>query len=458
VRGILSELVRIKGEIKMKLNELIEVAQYLQKFKSITTISRVEDSIIKIVFDKGETLFFNMKRGDSHIFKKEHFRRAKLYNAPFDVILHKRFGRSHIESFEVSKGNRILRLHVSSNSSYKAQSTILQFEFTGRNTNAIILDEEGIVLEALRHIDSSVSYRSIRVGEELEELPPKEFGEKPSSIGEDVEEYFKNEYIKRSLIRLNQIKNQKLIALQKKINKLQEILDKLDDEEVLQEKSDKFNFWGTLVLSNIHKVKAYEKIIKLDDFDGNEVEIVLPKEARSASEAGNILFESSKKLKRKANSLYIERENLQEKIEFFKKMQRAIEKCEDETEINILLPRQKKEKKGKKEQKSYESFFIEGFKVMLGKNEKGNIELLKEAKKRDIWFHIKDTPSSHVIIRTDKTSVPQSVLDFAAKICVEFSVTKKGTYLVDYTQRRNVKVHDGANVTYVEYKTLYFEE
>ncbi len=442
----------------MKRNELIEVTQYLKKYKSISTIGRVDDSIIKIVFARGEVLFFDMKRGDSHIFKKEHFKRAKLYNAPFDVILHKRFGRSHIESFELVEGNRILRLHVSSNSSYKAQSTILQFEFTGRNTNAIILDVDETVLEALRHIDSGVSYRSIKVGEKLEELPSREFTEKPSSIGENIEEYFQNEYTKRASLRLNQIKNQKLISLQKKINKLQKLFDRLENEDELIQKSEKLNFWGTLVLSNIQKIKAYEKVIKLDDFEGNEVEIVLPKEARSASEAGNILFDSSKKLKRKAKSLYKERENLEGKIDFFKKMQRAIDKCEDESEINILLPRQKKIKKGKKEQKSYESFFIEGFKVMLGKNEKGNIKLLKEAKKRDIWFHIKDISSSHVIIRTDKTTIPQSVIDFAAKICVEFSVTKKGTYLVDYTQRRNVTLRDGANVNYVDYKTLHFEE
>lgn len=67
-------------------------------------------------------------------------------------------------------------------------------------------------------------------------------------------------------------------------------------------------------------------------------------------------------------------------------------------------------------------------------------------------------PSSHVIIKTDKANVPQSVLDFAAKICVEFSVTKKGTYLVDYTQRRNVTIVNGANVTYVDYQTMHFEE
>ncbi|WP_024955057.1 NFACT RNA binding domain-containing protein [Sulfurospirillum arcachonense] len=442
----------------MKRNELIQVTQYLKKFKAVSSIGRVDDSIIKIVFDKGEVLFFDMKRGDSHIFKKDEYRRAKVYNAPFDVVLYKRFNRSSIISLDVSEGNRILRMSVNSNSSYKAQTTTLQFEFTGRNTNAIVLDDNDIVLEALRHIDSSVSYRSIKVGEHLEELPVREFEEKPSNIGEDIEVYLHNEYTKRAQIKLNQIKNQRLILLQKKIDKLQKLLNKLDNEEELLAKSEKLNFWGTLVLSNLHLVKAYQQEIELKDFEGNLVKIVVPKEARTPSEIGNILFDSSKKLKRKAKSLYKERENLNEKIDFYKKMQSAIESASDESEINILLPRQRHSKKTKKLQVSYESFFIEGFKVMLGKNEKGNIELLKEAKKRDIWLHIKDIPSSHVIIRTDKDTVPQSVLNFAAKLCVDFSVTSKSSYLVDYTQRRNVKIRDGANVNYVDYKTLHVDK
>ncbi|MBL0686471.1 MAG: DUF814 domain-containing protein [Sulfurospirillum sp.] len=442
----------------MKYNELIEVAEYLKKYRSISNINRVEDNTLKIVFDRDETLFFNMKRGDSYIFKKEYFRCSKPYNAPFDVMLHKFFNRSRIDSFEVLKNNRILCLHVSSNLSYKTERTTLQFEFTGRNTNVIILSKQKIIIEALRHIDSSVSYRPIKVGETLIELPSREFSEKPSNIDDEIEKYLKNEYIKRSKIRLIQTKNQKLAILQKKIDKLQKILSSLDIESKLLAKSDELNFWGTLVLSNMDKVKAYQKNIKLNDFEGNEVKIILPKEAKSASEAGNILFVSSKKLKKKAISLYKERENLNEKIDFLEKMKKAIKKCDDEIDINILLPRQKKVKKSKKKQNNYESFFIEGFKVMLGKNEKGNIELLKESKKRDIWLHIKDMPSSHVIIRTDKNSVPQSVIDFAAKICVEFSVTKQGKYLVDYTQRMNVKARDGANVNYIDYKTLYLEE
>jgi len=441
----------------MKYSELKQITTYMQQYKSVSSIGRVDDNILKILYERDQTIFLDMKRGDSYIFKKKEFKRAKIYNAPFDVVLHKRFSRSSIDSIEVLEGNRVLRIQTSSNSSYKSQKTTLQFEFTGRTTNVIILDEDEIVLEALRHIDSSMSYRSIRTGEKLEPLPPYEMKEEEIVI-DDMQEYLIEQYKKRSVQKLDQIKKQKLLTLQKNVNKLQKILDSLESEEKLLEKSEKYSSWGTLVLSNLHLVKAYEKELLLSDWEGNDVQITLPKEARTPAEAGNILFNSSKKLKRKAKSLYKERENLAGKIEFFQKMQRAVEKCTDESEINILLPRQKKAKKGKKEHKSYETFFMEGFKIMLGKNEKGNIELLKEAKKRDIWLHIKDIPSAHVIIRTDKTSIPQSVIDFAGKLCVEFSVTKKGTYLVDYTQRRNVTVRDGANVNYVDYKTLHFEE
>ena len=69
-------------------------------------------------------------------------------------------------------------------------------------------------------------------------------------------------------------------------------------------------------------------------------------------------------------------------------------------------------------------------------------------------MHIKDISSSHVIIRSDKKNVPLEVLEFGAKLCVDFSGLNSGGYLVDYTNRRNVKIREGANVNYVEYKTI----
>jgi predicted ribosome quality control (RQC) complex YloA/Tae2 family protein len=144
------------------------------------------------------------------MFFKEDFKQAKRYTAPFDVLLGKRFSNAKIESMEVEEGNRIWRIGVLASSSYKALRTTLQLEFTGRNTNAIILDENESVLEALRHIDSNVSFRSVKVGEVLEKLPPKELKEKPFEFEGSIEAYLKASYEKRLHVKLEEIKKQKL--------------------------------------------------------------------------------------------------------------------------------------------------------------------------------------------------------------------------------------------------------
>lgn len=433
----------------------MQIAQYLQNFKRISFIERVDDNILKIVFDRAKAMFFDLRRGDSYIFLKDDFKKAKIYKAPFDIVLSKKFTNSLIESITVLKDDRILQIRVISNSKYKSENSFLQLEFTGKNTNAIILDKKSVVQEALRHIDISTSYREVKVGAVLKDLVKAEkFIPKSSEKIENIETFLKNEYLKRAKQKLNSLKKQKIANIQKKIKKFRKILDSLENEENLQSKSEKFAMWATLIFSNIDKIKGYQKEIELDDYEGNKIKIIIPDGSRSAAEAGNKLYANAKKLKRKAKSLYIERENLNEKIDFLEKLQNAIENSEDEAEINILLPKQKHQKKAKGVPVSYETFFMEGFKIMLGKNEKGNIELLKEAKKRDIWLHLKNISSTHVIIRTDKQNVPRAVLEFGAKLCVEFSVVQKGAYLVDYTQRRNVKMGEGAHVNYVDYKTI----
>jgi len=210
---------------------------------------------------------------------------------------------------------------------------------------------------------------------------------------------------------------------------------------------------------NLHNLKNYQKEVTLCDYEGNERHIVIPSQAHTPSQAANLLFTHSKKKKQKAKNSHIERDNLQGKIDFLQKLSRSIKEAKSVDEVNLYLPKQpKKQKSRQKVDSNIESFFIEGYKISLGKNEKGNITLLKEAKMGDIWLHLKDMPSTHVIIRTDKKSVPQSVLMFAAKLCVQFSVSSAGNYLVDYTHRRHVKMRDGANVNYVEYKTVQIQK
>ena len=150
----------------------------------------------------------------------------------------------------------------------------------------------------------------------------------------------------------------------------------------------------------------------------------------------------------------MQKENIEEKQLFLERLMGLVDTASDEEEIQILLPKQRQNKQKERDNLYCETFFLEGYKILVGKNEKGNIALLKEAKKSDIWLHLKDMPSTHVIICTEKQNVPEVVLVFAAKLCVNFSVAQKGGYLVDYTARKNVKPYDGANVAYEVYQTL----
>lgn len=436
----------------MKLSHLKQVCDYLQKFSKISAIHRVSDTIVKIALDKDESVYFDMKRYDSKIFKAHSYTRSKVYNAPFDVVLAKRFNRADIVGIELVNNDKILRFKTSLASAYKQQITYLQFEFTGKHTNAIILDENNIVLEALRHVDLFSSFREIRVGQPLLDAPAPNFEAKDYPL-DDVEGYLYDVYEEEHIQKLSSLKKQKINILRKKLKKLQKSFNALDDETTLNEEAQKSNHLGNLVLSNMYKIKPYTKEITLDDYDGRELTIELDKLYATPSLIAEAFFTKSKKFKQRAKNLHLEKDSLSSKIEYLQHFIYTVEEAKDIAKIEMLFPKQLKGKKLKNEQ-GIETFWIEGYKVQLGKSEKGNIELLQKAKAKDVWLHMKDRPSAHVIITTDKQSLPPHIIQSAARICVDFTMFEKDRYLVDYTPRREVKIQDGANVLYNKYKTI----
>ena len=436
----------------MKLSHLKQITEYLQKFKKITAIHRVSDTIIRVVFDRDDALYFNMQRSNSSVFKCEEYPRSKVYNAPFDVILAKRFNRSNILDVELVNGDKIIRFKTSLASAYKEEITYLQFEFTGKYTNVIILDEDNVVLEALRHVDLFASFREVRVGQKLLDVPPAPFVAKEYPI-DDVEQFLYEVYAKEQNAKLASLKKQKIALLNKKLKKLQKLYDKLDSQEELEKEAQKYEHYGNLVLSNVQNIKPYEKRIYLDDYDGATVEIELEKPHATPFSISEMFFTKSKKAKQRAKHLHIEEESLRSKIEHIKLFINTVQEAKDIAKIELLFPKKTQNKKVKTND-SIETFWIEGYKVELGKNEKGNIAVLKNAKARDIWLHMRDMPSCHVIIHTDKQQLPQNIIQAAARLCVDFTTTSKDRYLVDYTPRREVTIQNGANVLYNKYKTI----
>jgi predicted ribosome quality control (RQC) complex YloA/Tae2 family protein len=393
-----------------------------------------------------------MQRSNSRIFKCASYARSKVYNAPFDVLLAKRFNRANILHVEIFGGDKILRFKTSVASAYKEEITYLQFEFTGKYTNVIILDEDEVVLEALRHVDLFSSFREVRVGQKLLDVPTAPFEAKEYPI-DYVEQFLYDEYAKEMEDKLSSLKKQKISLLNKKLKKLEKLSESLDNEAQLEAEAARYNHFGNLLLANMHNIKPYQRVVELDDYDGKKVIVELHKEFSSVAMMANSLFSRSKKAKQRASHMHIERESLESKIEHMKLFIHTVQEAKDIAKIQLLFPKNVQAKKIKTND-SIETFWIDGYKVSLGKNERGNVELLQNARAKDIWLHMKERPSAHVIITTDKQNVPENVIKGAARLCVDFTMFEKDRYLVDYTPRREVTIQSGANVLYNKYKTI----
>lgn len=418
----------------MKYYILKQIAQYLGTFTTINHIKRVENNTIKIEFNDRKTIYFDMTKGNATAFmKNEKDINKKIFTAPFDIVLQKRFNNSRIEKVYLRDDDKVLNIVSKSKSSYKEQTTILQLEFTGKNTNIIILDTEDIVLEALRHIDEWTSTRIVKVGNKLDTLKKPNFTYETNTVT-NIEEYLLGVYTQRISKELENTKKQKINQLQKQMKKIKKIVDNLEDVESLEQNAEILNQEATNIVANLYLKSGYEKSVNL--------------------KKSNDLFRDSKKAKAKAKNQYIEQLNLSQKLDFYNRLVNTVENCQTIDEIEFYFPRKDKNQIKTKKQNPYQSFFIDGYKIMLGRDERENIYLLENSKASDFWFHLQGMPSSHVIVSSNKKTIPENIIQEAAKICARFSLDSGGVYSVDYTQRRNVKIQTKANVLYNPYSTI----
>ncbi|PLY10166.1 MAG: hypothetical protein C0626_06640 [Arcobacter sp.] len=438
----------------MKYYAIKNIVNYLnENCHTIRNIKRVENNTIFMEFNERNVIYFDMSKSNSLIYKKEEKASLKKdFIAPFDTILQKRFNNSKIKNITMHNDDKIIRFYVNSKSSYKELTTILQLEFTGKHTNIIILDEKEIILEALRHVDEFSSSRVVKVGEKLDEIPKQTFIPKMEEIS-DTEIFLLNNYLQKEESLLASIKKQKISQIEKNRNKLIKVLKSLPQKDDLEKESIILYEKANLILSNLHLIKPYDKSAKLTNYDGTVIDIDLS-ECSSPSIYANELFKKAKKLKQKSLYISIEKDNLEKKSEFLNRMVSNIKLCNSIDEVEFLLPKKQKNQTKTKKQEPYESFFFDGYRILLGTDERSNIYLLQNSKASDFWFHMQSTNSSHVIVQNTKKSLPIDVIYKAAELCVKFSTDFAGKYLVDFTQRRNVKVQNGANVLYNPYDTI----
>ncbi|MBQ7609358.1 MAG: DUF814 domain-containing protein [Desulfovibrionaceae bacterium] len=89
----------------------------------------------------------------------------------------------------------------------------------------------------------------------------------------------------------------------------------------------------------------------------------------------------------------------------------------------------------------------DGFLILRGRNDKGNLACRKSAKGHDIWLHVTDGPGAHVIVRLSwpGQSVPERTLDEAGTLAANKSWQQQNAQArVQYAEIRHIKPMKGA--------------
>ncbi len=427
----------------MKAFILKKIADEIKKHKFIKKAFRVDENLILMQFDN-DKYYFDLTKGSGDIYINIDYPLVKKFRAPFDIVLEKKFTKAKL--LDVNVKERILTITAKNQNNFKEEIVKIRFEFTGRYTNAIILDEEDRIIESLRHISENISSRVVKPGIKLEELPSIEIKEKVFEI-DDLEKYTQELFNKKYQNRLNQKKQSILNKIDKKIKEIQKKLNSLDSEDELLKKAQKYKTYADVAMANLYQIKPYQKELKTYDFEGNEITIPLP-ELKNINEIGNYYYRLAKKAKKKAENLHIEKNYLKEQLNFLQNYKKLVENAKSLSELKTYEP----PKKEKKEEENIAKFYYDDYLILVGKNEKGNIKLLKSANANDLWFHIKNHPGAHVIVKNNKLNVNNDIIKKAAELAVAFSSKDEGE--VDYTKRKFVKIKEGANVEYGKYNTI----
>lgn len=270
-------------------------------------------------------------------------------------------------------------------------------------------------------------------------------------------------------------RNNLLKLILTKLKKLNIKLDSINSKLNECKDADKFKLYGELITSNLYRINDYKTdyIILENYYDNNNPIKIMLDNTISPSSNAKKFFKKYKKLKN-AKSIVDEQkiaiindinylESIVYEINSAKTVSEIDEIYSEIQEANLQLKKQNQKSSNSKTKKTSASklpkvgeplkFEIDGFTVLVGKNNKQNDYITtKIAAKDDIWFHVKDFHGSHVILRTENKIPNQETINKCAKLAKEYSKASESSNItVDYAYAKFVKKPSGSKPGMVVY-------
>ena len=252
--------------------------------------------------------------------------------------------------------------------------------------------------------------------------------------------------------------------LKKKLQALQQDLAHADDAEQQRILAD-------TLMANIYRLKKGQTSARLlNIYDGRPVQIALSP-VLSPTENAQAYYKRYNKYKRAQSEVRLQIAASEELLQYLASLDSSLLTAASKNEIeeirqemiaaNLLkLPGKKKYKNTLQKSQPLHIRLNADTELYVGKNNKQNDYVtFTLGGPRDLWFHTKDIPGSHVIMKTALPQPRQEDINLAAQIAAYFSKAREGSNVpVDCVPRRYVKKPAGSKPGFVIFtnQTTYY--
>ena len=285
-------------------------------------------------------------------------------------------------------------------------------------------------------------------------------------MSESIEEFYD---INKSNDRLNQIKTDLIKKINSHIKTINKKINILNDNILNEPKIEGIRKKGDLLSANVHKISKGDSEIVVNDFYNSNKETKISLDpTKTAWENTENYYTRAKKIKNSVSYAKKDLPKQKEYLDYLNQLSDFINRYEsiddlndirDEMIENKLIKKTNKHKNKSKNKKSNPYHFRtkNGSDIYVGKNSKQNDYIsLKLANKDDLWFHVKDLPGSHVILRSD--NINEEDINIAAYLAaINSSISDDNKVDVDYTEKKNINKAKGAKpgmVYYEDFSTI----
>lgn len=362
--------------------------------------------------------------------------------------------KPEIKCYEDTKGP--IKQRIFKSYPYLQRSFIPDLIFYGKLEGKKDNEVASYLSEVQRTLETKTEFRKMRDGRFCL-IPsifiPDEEAEVFSSINEAIRVTFFSERSNQNFLTLREA----IVKRLKKERTRYENLISASDESIKSlERAETYSKYADILMAHAHqKREDREELVTFNDIyePNNRIEIRLKPEA-SYAENATMYYEKKKKSERSFEILNEQAIIAVNKLEQISGLENEILKINRFYELKEFLKKQKDNEflRGASEADELKSrpylILSNGkYEIWIGKNAKGNDELLRDAHKEDIWLHARGVSGSHVIIRMQKrTQDPDaSVLELAASWAA-WKSKARGAALVPviWTRKKFVRKPKGA--------------